>query len=156
MSTSERQHRWEGFERKHERQDWDGMDTYGGKMMSILLYRKMLRMELPGKRKRGRPQRRFKWMWWKRTWLRLKWRRRIQKLKQPEKENPLWRPVMGKAESRRRRIEEFTFLCVPLLIDRWNATYKCTSSISLSASCVILMMCYKKNVQWCWINKHNT
>ena len=25
--------------------------------------RRMLRMELPGKRKRGRPKRRFKWMW---------------------------------------------------------------------------------------------
>ena len=47
MSISEGQHRWESLERKHERQD----DGYIG--------RRMLRMELPGKRKRGRPQRRF-------------------------------------------------------------------------------------------------
>ena len=40
------QHRWDGLERKHERQDW-----YIG--------RRMIRMELPGKRKRGRPKRRF-------------------------------------------------------------------------------------------------
>ena len=36
MSTSEGQHRWESLERKLERQDWDDMDTYGGKMMGIL------------------------------------------------------------------------------------------------------------------------
>ena len=30
------QHRWDGLESKLERQDWDGMDTYGGKMMGIL------------------------------------------------------------------------------------------------------------------------
>ena len=53
----DRQHRWDSMESKHERQDWRGMDMYGGKMMGIL--RRMLRMELPGKRKRGRPKRRF-------------------------------------------------------------------------------------------------
>ena len=42
----------------------------------------MLRMELPGKRKRGRPKRRFM---------------------DVVKENPLWRPLMGRAERRRRR-----------------------------------------------------
>ena len=57
MSTSEGQHRWESLERKLERQDrWYGHlrrkdDGYIG--------RRMLRMELPGKRKRGRPKRRF-------------------------------------------------------------------------------------------------
>ena len=39
----------------------------------------MLRMALPGNRKRGRPKRRFMDVV-KGTWLRLKWRRRIQKL----------------------------------------------------------------------------
>ena len=54
---SEGQHRWEGFERKHEaRLRWYGhlrrkYDGYIG--------RRMLRMELPGKRKRGRPKKRF-------------------------------------------------------------------------------------------------
>ena len=76
--TSEGQHRWDDFERKHERQDWGGMDMYGGKMMGIL-GRMMLRMELPGKRK-GEGQKRGLWMWSKRTWLRLKWRRSIQKI----------------------------------------------------------------------------
>ena len=57
MSTSEGQHRWESLERKLERQDWGGMDTCGGNMMDN--GRRMLRMELPGKRKRGRPKRRF-------------------------------------------------------------------------------------------------
>ena len=73
---SEGQHRWESLERKHERQDWDGMDTFGGKMMGIL-----------GEgcwgwscqeRGNGEGQKGGLWMWWKRTWLRLKWRRRIQ------------------------------------------------------------------------------
>ena len=36
----------------------DGMDTYGGNMMGIIGRRK-LRMEMPGKRKRGRQKRRF-------------------------------------------------------------------------------------------------
>ena len=36
MSTSEERHRWDGLERKHERQDWGGMDMYGGKMMGSL------------------------------------------------------------------------------------------------------------------------
>ena len=31
-----RQHRWDGLDRKHERQDWGGMEKYGGKMMGIL------------------------------------------------------------------------------------------------------------------------
>ena len=36
------------------------MDTSGGKMMcGPYIGRRMLRMELPGKRKRGRPKRRF-------------------------------------------------------------------------------------------------
>ena len=76
MSTSEGQHRWESLERKLERQDWDGMDIYGGKMMGIL-----------GEgcwgwscqeRGNGEGRKSGLWMWWKRTWLRLKWRRKIQ------------------------------------------------------------------------------
>ena len=76
MSTSEGQHRWESLERKHERRDWDGMDIFGGKIMGIL-----------GEgcwgwscqeRGNGEGQTGGLWMWWKRTWLRLKWRRRIQ------------------------------------------------------------------------------
>ena len=75
-STSEGQHRWESLERKLERQDWDGMDTYGGKMIGVL-----------GEgcwgwscqeRGNGEGQKGGLWMWWKRTWLRLKWRRKIQ------------------------------------------------------------------------------
>ena len=55
--TSEGQHRWDGLERKHEaRLRWYGHvlrkdDGYIG--------RRMLRIELPGKRKRGRPKRGF-------------------------------------------------------------------------------------------------
>ena len=76
MSTSERQHRWDGLERKHERRDWGGVDMYWGKMMGIL-----------GEgcwgwscqeRGNGEGQKGGLWMWWKRTWLRLKWRRRMQ------------------------------------------------------------------------------
>ena len=37
MSTSEGHHRWDAFERKHERQDCGGMDMYGGKMMGVLV-----------------------------------------------------------------------------------------------------------------------
>ena len=59
MSTSDGQRRWDGLERKHERQDWGGMDMYGGKMMGIIIGRRMLRMELPGKTKRGKPKRRL-------------------------------------------------------------------------------------------------
>ena len=61
MSTSEGQHRLDVLERKHERQDWGGMDiyVYGGKMMGISIGRRMLSMKLPGKRKRVRPKRRF-------------------------------------------------------------------------------------------------
>ena len=57
MSTSERQHRWDGLEKTREaRLRWFGHvrrkdDGYIG--------RRMMRMELPGKRKRGRPERRF-------------------------------------------------------------------------------------------------
>ena len=78
MSTSEGQLRWDDLERKHERQDWSGIDMYGGKMLGIL-----------GEgcwgwscQERGNweGQKGCLWMWWKRTWLRLKWRRRIQKI----------------------------------------------------------------------------
>ena len=71
--------RWDGLERKHARQqDWGGMNMYGGKYDGYIGIR-MLRMELSGKRKRGRPKWGI-WMRWKRTWLRLKWRRRIKKI----------------------------------------------------------------------------
>ena len=59
--TRESRLRWYGHVRRKD-------DGYIGK--------RMLRMELPGKRKRGRPER----MWWNRTWLRLKWQRRMQKI----------------------------------------------------------------------------
>ena len=58
--------------------DWGGMDMYWGKMMGIL-----------GEgcwewscqeRGNGEGQKGDLWMWWKRTWLRLKWRRRMQKI----------------------------------------------------------------------------
>ena len=58
MSTSEGEHRWDGFGEKtrEARLRWYGHvrrkdDGYIG--------RSMLRMKLPGKRKRGRPKRRF-------------------------------------------------------------------------------------------------
>ena len=57
MSTSEGQRMWDGLERKHEtRQRWYGHvrredDGYIG--------RRMMRMELPQKRKQGKPKRRF-------------------------------------------------------------------------------------------------
>ena len=60
--TREARLRWYGHLRRKD-------DGYIG--------RRMLRMELPGKRKRE-GQKGGLWMWWKRTWLRLKWRRRIQ------------------------------------------------------------------------------
>ena len=37
MSTSVGQHRWDGEDRKHERQDSGGMDMYGGKLMGIFI-----------------------------------------------------------------------------------------------------------------------
>ena len=58
MSTSQGQHRWDGLERKHERRDWGGMDMYWGKMVGIL-GEWCYSLELPWKRKRGRPKRRF-------------------------------------------------------------------------------------------------
>ena len=36
------------LERKHERQDWCGMDMYEVKMIGTKIARRMLRMELPG------------------------------------------------------------------------------------------------------------
>ena len=60
MSTSEGQRRWDGLDRKHEaRLGWLGhvrRHDYG------YVRRRMLRMELPGKRKLGRPKGGL-WMW---------------------------------------------------------------------------------------------
>ena len=64
--------------RKHKRQDWSGLDMYGGKMMGIL--GKGCREWSCQERGHGEGQKGGLWMWWKRTWLRLKWRRRIQKI----------------------------------------------------------------------------
>ena len=57
--------------------DWVGMVMYGGKMMGILgegCWGRSCQ-----ERGNGEGQKGGLWMWWKRTWLRLKWRRRIQK-----------------------------------------------------------------------------
>ena len=78
MSTSEGQHMWDGLEIKHERQDWGGMVMYGGKMMGIL--REGCWGWSCQERGNGEGQKGGLWMWWKRTWLRLKWRNRIQKI----------------------------------------------------------------------------
>ena len=76
---------------------WNIRRTDGG-----YIGRRMLRMELPGKRKRGRPKRRFMdvvkedmaevEVTEEDTVDRNNWRRL----------NPLWRLLMGKAERRRR------------------------------------------------------
>ena len=63
------------FERKHERQDWGGMDMYGGKIMGIL-GEGCWGWNWPERWNGGL------WMRWEETWLRLnlkRWRR-IQKI----------------------------------------------------------------------------
>ena len=46
------QYRWDGLERKQQRQNCGGLDMYGGKD-DVYMGIRMLRMELPGKMKRG-------------------------------------------------------------------------------------------------------
>ena len=57
MSTSDGQHRWESLEKTREAR----LRSYGHlrRKDDGHIGRRMLRMELPGKRKRGRPKRRF-------------------------------------------------------------------------------------------------
>ena len=81
MSTSERQRRWDGLERKHERQDWAGLDMYGGNMMSIQL----LRGDGCGgwncpERGNGECLKGGFWIQWERTLQCLKWRMRMQNI----------------------------------------------------------------------------
>ena len=71
------QHRWEGLERKHERQDWDSMVTYGGKMM--VYWEKDAEVRVARKEEIGKAKNEV-YGCSERTWLRLKWRRRIQKI----------------------------------------------------------------------------
>ena len=61
MSTSEGQHRWDGLERNTRGKT----DVVWTCTVEILGYigRRMLRMELPGKRKQERHKRRYMWMW---------------------------------------------------------------------------------------------
>ena len=60
MGTPEGLHGANGLVRNQETQDRDGVDMYEGEIMGRpYIGRRMLRMELPGKRKRGRPDRRF-------------------------------------------------------------------------------------------------
>ena len=78
VGPSEGQHTWDELERKHEREDWGGIDMYGGKMMGVLeegCWGWSCQGWGNGEGKKG-----GLWMWWKRTWLRLRWRRRIQKI----------------------------------------------------------------------------
>ena len=58
MSTSEGHRRWVDLEGKHERQDIGGLDMYLRRKDDGYIGRRMLRMELSGKRKRGMPKRR--------------------------------------------------------------------------------------------------
>ena len=60
MSTSEEQHRWDALERKHEKRRlrWFGIGHVRRKDDGYI-GRRVLRMELPGKRKRGRPRMRL-------------------------------------------------------------------------------------------------
>ena len=71
MSTSEGQHRWDGLEKKTRdaRLRWFG---HVRRKDDENIRRRMLRMELPGKTKRGRPKTRYMWMLWERTWQWLK------------------------------------------------------------------------------------
>ena len=78
--TREARLRWYGHLRRKD-------DGYIG--------RRMLRMELPGKRIRGRPKRRF-------MDVVKEDMAEVEVTEKLEKENPLWRPLMGKAERRRR------------------------------------------------------
>ena len=67
------------------------------------IVRWMLRMELPGKRKRGRPKRRFMDVV-KEDMAEVEVTEEdTVDMRNWKKENPLWRPLMGKAERRRRR-----------------------------------------------------
>ena len=57
MSTSEEQHRWYGSEKSQDaRLKWFG---HVRRIDDVNIKRRMLRMKLPGKRKRGRPKMRF-------------------------------------------------------------------------------------------------
>ena len=58
MRTSEGQSMLDVLERKSERTDWDGLDMYRGGG-SKYISRRMIRLELPARRSRGRPKRRF-------------------------------------------------------------------------------------------------
>ena len=59
MSTSEGQYRWDGLERKmRDTTDVVWTCTHVRRKDDGYIGRRMLRMELPGKRKRGRPKRR--------------------------------------------------------------------------------------------------
>ena len=87
--TREARLRWYGHLRKKD-------DGYIG--------RRMLRMELPGKRKRGRPKRRFMDVVKEDMGeVEVTEEDTVDRTKL-EKENPLWQPLMGKAERRRRRL----------------------------------------------------
>ena len=84
--TREARLRWYGHLRRKD-------DGYIG--------RRMLRMELPGKRKRGRPKRRFMDVV-KEHMAEVEVTEEDTVDRRNWKENPLWRPLMGKAERRRR------------------------------------------------------
>ena len=103
MSKSEVQHtehRWDSLEKTREaRLRWYGhvrrkYDGYIG--------RRMLRMELPGKRKRGRPKRRCMDVL-KEDMAEVEVTKEDTENRNNwvEMENLLWRPLMGKAEIRR-------------------------------------------------------
>ena len=81
MSTSEGQHRWDGLERKHERLSWYG---HARRKDDGHIGKRMLRMELSGKRKRGRRKGMFMDVM------------KVDMSGKPQIENPLWQPLMGK------------------------------------------------------------
>ena len=64
--------------------------------------RRMLRMELPGKRKRGRPKRRFVDVV-KEDMAEVEVTEEDTVDRNNEKENPLWRPLMGKSRKKKKK-----------------------------------------------------
>ena len=124
MSTSEGQHRWECLERKLERQDWDGIDTYGGNMMGILgegCWGWCCQERGTGEGHKG-----GLWMWWKRTWLRLKWRRKIQLIETTGEGKSAVATPDGKRR-KKKEIYHYPCVCRLIIITLNDSVYACLS-----------------------------
>ena len=98
------------FERKLERQDWDGMDTYGGKIMGILgdgCWGWSCQERGNGEGQKGGLR-----MWWKRIWLRLKWRRKIQLIETTEEGKSAVATPDGKSRKKKKILFLISCFCV--------------------------------------------